>query len=223
MKTILLFLLVLISCELAVADSCPGCSAAVLRTDAFCAGCGYDISAWRKKQRIIERQTTTQNVPRMREDVQPQIKSLANDLSEYSYSGTMAYYMHKSDVVTPIKLSLIGKLALPWDDECTVYGLQLGALGGACHTIYGFNICCIGNMSHTFGGISCGLFNICHEANGIQIGFYNSADVLRGLQIGVANYADPKNSIGVQIGAFNTFKSGFVGDGWFFPIINVCF
>ena len=222
MKRLFMFLLVLSSCGASFAELCPKCSAAVLHTDAFCAGCGFDVLTWRNR-RLEQPKAPFQSSQDLVERRSSVRQTSTPDLSEYSYTGTMLSYMKKSDVVTPLKLSLIGPAALPWDDGCTVYGLHLAVLSGSCHTLYGFNACGIGDNLHTLGGISCALFNMSHNACGFQIGFLNMADKLKGLQIGVINFADPNGSAGIQIGIFNTCKAGVNGDGWFFPGINVCF
>ena len=222
MKRLFMFLFVLFSCGASFAESCLKCSAILLQTDAFCAGCGFNVLSWRNRH--LEQPKAP---PQGSQGLVVQRASAGNTSasvhSEYPFTGTMLSYMRKSDLTTPLKLSLIGSAALPWDDGCTVYGLHLAVVNGSCHTLYGFNVCGIGGNLHTFGGISCGMFNMSHDVCGAQIGFFNMADKLKGLQVGVINNADPNGSAGIQIGIFNTCKAGFDGDGWFFPGINVCF
>ena len=222
MQRLFIFLLVLSFCGASFAELCPKCNAIVLQTDAFCAGCGSNVLSWRS-HRPEQPKIPSQGSQGLAAQRAPASRTSSSDHSGYSFSGTMLSYMRKSDLTTPLKLSLIGSAALPWDDGCTVYGLHLGVVNGSCHTLYGFNVCGIGGTLHTFGGISCGLFNMSHDVCGAQIGFCNMADKLKGLQIGIMNFADPNGSAGVQIGIFNTCKAGFDGDGWFFPAINVCF
>jgi len=207
---------------MAFAASCPKCNGPLLSTDAFCAGCGLDILEWRR-QSSYRRQSSVQSSQRTSGSDTNRSGSRTFDASEYPFTGTTTYYLEKSDLKTPVKFGFASKLALPWDDCCSIYGLNLAVLAGSCHTQYGLSICAIGNTCYTAGGICFGLFNMSHEASGLQVGFYNSADKLKGIQIGIANFASPRDSIGMQIGVFNTFKHGFDGDGWFFPGINICF
>lgn len=222
MRKLLIVMMAIFCGGMAFAASCPKCNGPLLASDAFCAGCGLDILEWRR-QSSYQRQSSGQNGQRALGVDTNRSGSRAFNASEYPFMGTMACYLEESDLKTPVKFGFASKLALPWDDCCSIYGLNLAVFAGSCHTQYGLSVCAVGNTSHTAGGICFGLFNICHDAAGLQVGFYNSADELKGIQIGIANFASPRDSIGMQIGVFNTFKHGFDGDGWFFPGINICF
>ena len=222
MRNLLLFSIVFILGECALADLCTECNAEVLSTDAFCASCGYDVSAWRKRL-VSQRPKTQQDDQRPPVQKAPSRSSARPDISDYVYTGATMHYMTPSDTITPIKLTVVDKIALPWERNSVVYGLHLAALGGSCHTIYGLNIAGIGNNCHTMGGLGFAIFNQVHEFYGAQLGFVNLVDELKGVQVGIINFADPRKSVGIQIGVFNSFKSAYEGDGWFFPGINVCF
>lgn len=223
MRSLFIVLMAVISGGTAFAASCPKCKGQLLETDAFCAGCGLDILEWRR-QTSYRRQPSGQGGQWTSDNGASRSSSKTFDASEYPFSGTMPYYMKKSDLKTPVKIGVVPKLSLPWDDGCSVYGLNLAVLAASSHTQYGLSVGGIGNTCHTAGGIFCGLFNMSHETYGLQVGFFNSADKLKGFQIGIINFASPRYSTAVQIGVFNTFKHGFNGDGgWFFPGINVCF
>lgn len=212
MKTKVVTMTLLCICASALfGHQCSRCRFQMADEDKFCQKCGAN-----RYEKVVERGNSGQGHVLSH-------KSNASDISEYPFTGTMLFYMRKSDLITPLKLSLFDPVALPWDDSCTIYGMQLAVLGGSCHTLYGLNVCGIGSNLHTLGGISCGWFNMSHDVCGAQIGFFNTADRLKGLQIGIINFADSKNATGIQIGVFNTFKSGYNGDGWFFPGINICF
>ena len=197
-KAILVLLLSMVCSANATEYYCKGCGGSLLRTDTFCTKCGARITVWPDSPQS----RTTQK-------------------KEYTPVSGIPENYPKSDLTTPLKISIVDVLALPWDRHCTVYGLHVGALGDSCHSIYGISACGIGSNCHTFGGIGVAMFNMTHIAYGIQVGFFNACDDLYGLQIGAINMAGRGKTKGVQIGVCN--QIGMNNEGWFMPIINMCF
>ena len=197
-KAILVLVLSMVCSANATEYYCKGCGGALLRTDTFCTKCGAKITVW--------------------PDMHPSQPTKGKD---YTPVAGIPENYPKSDLTTPLKISIIDKISLPWDEHCTVYGLHIAALGDSCHSIYGISACGIATTCHTLGGIGVGLFSLFHAVYGIQVGFFNAADELYGLQIGVVNLAGPGKTKGVQIGMFN--QIGMNNEGWFMPVINMCF
>jgi hypothetical protein len=199
MRNAILVLLLSVACSVRATEYyCNGCGGRLLRTDTFCTKCGAKITVW--------------------PDMHP---SQPTKEKKYTPVSGIPEDLPKSDLKTPLKISIVDVLALPWDRHCTVYGLHLAALGDSCHSIYGISACGIAMTCHTLGGIGVAMFNLAHVACGIQVGFFNAADELDGLQIGAINMAGRGKTKGVQIGVIN--QIGMKDEGWFMPVINMCF
>jgi hypothetical protein len=156
----------------------------------------------------------------------------------------------KSDTRTPLKLSLATMYGLPWDDKCSVYGIDIAGLVSKNFVVFGIGLSGLAGYSREAVGLfasgcgvvteTCvgasvgGLVSVTKEMSGmqiacgneseilcgIQIGFQNRATVLRGLQIGVMNYSG-NDTMGVQIGIFNYL--GVKENELCLPIMNMRF
>ncbi len=135
--------------------------------------------------------------------------------SQYNYtpSGARGW--------TPIRIGLAGPAGIPpgrWD----VCGLNLSIIGGMSNTAYGISVGTIGDEGHALVGFSGGLFSTFEEVYGVQAAALCNIATrkFRGIQIGLANSA-PTDSIGVQIGVFNTIGRG--ENSLTLPIVNMRF
>jgi hypothetical protein len=149
-----------------------------------------------------------------------------SDLSKvYDFGEKTAIAQYKSDVVTPLKLSLAESVGIPWDKKCTVvgldavifisrnyavYGMGIGGFGGTSRQAFGIFCSGFGMLSEIFGGIKVsGMINESKESYGLEIALSNSAENLYGMQIGFVNNANKMR--GVQIGVLNYAASDVKG------------
>jgi hypothetical protein len=149
-----------------------------------------------------------------------------SDLSKvYDFGEKTAIAQYKSDVVTPLKLSLGGAAGIPWDEKCTVVGLDASIFILGNYAVYGIGVGGLGAMSRESFGVFCsgmvmeseifggirvsGILNESKESYGLEIALSNSAENLYGMQIGIENNANKMR--GVQIGVLNYAASDVKG------------
>lgn len=85
--------------------------------------------------------------------------------------------------------------------DCTVNGINIGAIGHATRTVNGISIAAMINLSQKLNGIQVSAFNESFNLSGLQIGLANNAARATGMQIGAYNTA--KKLKGIQIGLWN--------------------
>ena len=196
------------------ADRCPRCSAEVLPTDTFCSNCRWRMS---DDYPSAPPPSTYSPPPAYRQPIERPPEPIRE-----SNSSSPGYVLNES-FVTPLKLSIVGPIALPTDLLCSVYGLHLSVLGGQSHTMAGIGISGIGSNCEELDGLSVGIFNLSRlAAYGLQIGFMNlvTDGSLYGCQIGVLNFAG-RDTCGVQLGVINCIGSG--DNSRTLPILNMSF
>lgn len=213
MKRILqVFSLIMLCGVCAAASVCPRCGGGVLATDAFCAQC-----RWRLADAYVP------PVPRVTASppTLPPRQTSQRPAAPSASRATSTYVRHET-FCTPVKLSILGPVALPSDQSCSVYGLHLGVIGGGCHTMRGLAVAGIGSMCDELQGISVGLFNVSSKmARGLQIGYLNLAQGgLKGCQLGAINVAEKSDSCCLQIGVINSISGT---GGYTLPILNMRF
>lgn len=171
-------------------------------------------------------------------------------VSDFSGAAVDMIPKSKSYCVTPLKLSLATMYGIPWDDKCSVYGIDIAGLVSKNFAVFGIGVSGVLSYSNESGGLfvsgggvvstKCvgisagGLVAIAKEMYGlqiagnnesevlcgIQIGLQNRATVLRGVQIGGINYSG-NDTIGIQIGLFNYL--GVKENELCMPIMNMRF
>lgn len=223
------------------ANKCSHCSADVLATDTFCLKCGHRILAPAPEPATEPEPppptspSTYSPPPQYRQPLKRPAEPSPRQDDPPSPS-----YRQAESFVTPIKLSIIGPISLPTDQQCSVYGLHLGVIGGYCPTMTGISISgagsncktmkgiCIGGIGtgcdEAYGASIVGIFNILHKtAYGLQVGIVNGIENdggMYGCQIGVVNFAGRKSRC-LQIGAINTI--GTRPDSRILPLMNMNF
>lgn len=109
--------------------------------------------------------------------------------------------------VTPVKVSLFPKLAIP--PAQTVHGLDLGLIATKVDEVKGVQLAWIyGGTRQEMVGVGLGFINSAHKMTGLQYGFVNLADDMTGVQLGFVNVSDKMT--GVQIGLVNVIKTGVI-------------
>ena len=139
-------------------------------------------------------------------------------------SNRTPYTSSPSHKITPLKLGLVGSASLPSGSEWDVMGLQVSALVGDRHNVCGLSLAGITDLGKDLTGLSLGVFSSYDSVCGVQLAaFVNQVtQKMRGVQLGVVNNA-PVDTIGVQIGVFNTIGAGSYSSSRTLPIINMKF
>ena len=190
---------------------CPFCSSSVRPTSKFCASCGRDIN----KTHSFVRPVTDNEYYNGKKD---------------SFSIPERY----SGIWTPIKLSIAGEAGIPYDANCSVFGLDSTVFISQNYSVYGLGIVGLGSTSKEMYGITvAGLGSFTEDAVGIFIGGgFNVADKLTGMQICALRNDAGENSSGVQIGIVNKMGKNSKGLqlgllNWFddscLPLLNMRF
>ncbi|AKL98285.1 LA_2272 family surface repeat-containing protein [Endomicrobium proavitum] len=124
-----------------------------------------------------------------------------------------------SFAATPFKLSLLGPITVPANQDVT--GLAIGLIGSNVNTLQGVQLSWIYNVAENGAGVQAsGIYNkVAGEFTGVQYAVVNIAGSVKGLQFGFYNQV--RSMAGVQIGLININpKSSFLA---FFPFINFQF
>lgn len=174
---------------------CPSCLSPVRPTSKFCASCGRDLN---KVHSFVRHVTDNEN-----------------------YSGNKDSFSipeRYSGIWTPFKLSFGGEVGIPYDANCSVFGLDSAAFISQNYSVYGVSVSSMGIVAKEFVGI--GATGVMIDANltaGIYTGCMCQSDVIYGLMVtgigvsskemygisvsGMLNQSE--NAVGVQMGLRN--------------------
>ena len=168
---------------------CPSCSSSVRPTSKFCASCGRDLN-----KVVSFRRLPTDN--------------------EY-YTGNKDSFSipdRYSGIWTPMKISLGGEVGIPYDANCSVFGLDSTAFISQNYSVYGVSVSSIGIVAKEFAGI--GATGMMIDAN-ITAGIYTvgcmcRSDVIYGLGIaGLIN--DSREMYGITVAGLGNASEDVIG------------
>lgn len=119
--------------------------------------------------------------------------------------------------VTPLQISIITPVELPWGDW-DVRGIRISAPYGRARNVTGLDVGVWNAATKSMTGWQIGAANIANYTRGLQTGALNCAIRLKGVQIGVINYAE--SACGLQLGLINVIEDSH----WPFCLVfNMCF
>ena len=168
---------------------CPSCLSPVRPTSKFCASCGRDLNK-----------------------VVSFVRSVTD--SEY-YNGKKDSFSipdRYSGIWTPMKISLGGEVGIPYDANCSVFGLDSTAFISQNYSVYGVSVSSIGIVAKEFAGIGAtGLMIDSNFMTGIYaVGGMCRSDVVYGMGItGLGNIS--KEMHGISVAGFANGSEDVVG------------
>lgn len=168
---------------------CPSCSSSVRPTSKFCASCGRDLNKVHSFMRTVSD-------------------------NEY-YNGKKDSFSipeRYSGIWTPIKLFFGGEVGIPYDANCSVFGLDSAAFISQNYSVYGLSVSSMGIVAKEFVGIGAtGMMIDANLAAGIYtVGCMCQSDVIYGLMVtgfGVSS----KEMYGISVSGICNLSESVIG------------
>ena len=168
---------------------CPSCSSSVRPTSKFCASCGRDLNKVHSFMRTVSD-------------------------NEY-YNGkkdSLSIPERYSGIWTPIKLSIACEAGIPYDANCSVFGLDSTVFMSQNYSVYGLSVSSMGIVAKEFVGI--GVTGMMIDAN-LTAGIYTvgcicRSDVIYGLMVtgfGVSS----KEMYGISVSGICNLSESVIG------------